>query len=817
MQFLMLLLPVALSGQVSVHGSVTHKATGEPIPGAEIALLGPQQVVFTNQAGIFRFEDVAPGRQRIQVKAQDFLTYVQEIEVGKQDMQLGFRLIRSATVTDEVLITATRASERTATTYSQLDKAAIARRNFGQDLPILLDQVPGTVASSDAGAGVGYTGLRIRGTDATRTNVTINGVPLNDAESHGLFWVNLPDLASSAENIQVQRGVGTSTNGAGAFGASINIQTTALTYEPSVEAANSYGSFDTRKHTLQASTGLIEDRFAVDVRLSRIRSDGWVDRASSDLSSYFVSAGYYGKKSLVKLLHFAGREQTYQAWWGVPEALALGDAAGLEAHIARNGYTEAQIDNLRTAGRQYNYYTYDNEVDNYRQDHYQLHYSLQPNTRLYVNAALHYTAGRGYFEQYRADDDLAAYGLTAVVPGGDTLRNSDLIRRRWLDNDFYGLTYAASYQPVRRVQLTLGGAWNRYDGDHFGEIIWARWAGSSEIRDRYYESRGLKTDFNTYAKVNAEPLPGLLVYADMQVRKIGYTLGNPSLEGPGTDNDGQAIEGDFDYLFFNPKAGLTYLLSPRSHLYASWAVANREPVRSDFIDAPAGRTPLHETLYNWEAGYRLRQDRVSLSVNAYFMDYRNQLVLNGELNDVGAAVRQNVDASYRLGVEVAAQADPLPWLSLRGDVALSRNRIARFEEILYDYATGEVVTQVYEDTDIAFSPALVAGGGLDLRPLGSLLLSLNAKYVSDQYLDNTRNAARRLEAFLVGQLQASYSLYPVWAKELRIAVQVNNLFDAAYTPNGYTYSYLYAGEPTTENFLYPMAGRHYLLNLVWRL
>ena len=814
MQLCLLLLPALGWGQVQLTGRVTFQGNGQPIPGAEVALVELGQLAFTNQAGAYRLENVPPGTYTLRVSAQEYLTLVETIRMGDNDVTADFALVRTKAVTEEVIITATRASERTATTYAVLDQAAIERQNFGQDLPFLLDQLPSTVVTSDAGAGVGYTGLRIRGTDPTRTNVTINGIPLNDPESHGLFWVNLPDLSSSVDNIQVQRGVGTSTNGAAAFGASVNIQTDGLQHQPYAEVANSYGAFNTRKHTLNVGTGLIKDRFAIDARLSRIASDGWVDRAYSDLKSYFISAGYYGQRSLLKVLHFSGQEQTYQSWWGVPEALATGDAEGLEAHIARNFYSEAEIENLRTAGRQYNYYTYENEVDNYRQDHYQLHYALAPTSALNLNAALHYTRGRGYFEQYRPGDDLVNYGLNPLLIGGDTIRQSDFIRRRWLDNDFYGVTYAATYAPSDRWDLTLGGAWNRYDGDHFGEIIWAEFAGNLDIRDRYYESRGLKTDFTTYLKGTVNLLPQLILYGDLQVRQIDYRIGNMALDGPGRDNDQQLIEGQFDYFFFNPKAGLTWERSAHQQAYGSFSVGNREPVRSDFIDAPAGRIPLPETLYNWEAGYRLNYPRYALHINGYLMQYDNQLVLNGELNDVGASVRQNVADSYRLGFEIHGGAKLLPVLKLQANLALSRNRIALFEEILYDYGTGETVTEQHANTPIAFSPAVVGGLSLTYLPVQGLELDLISKYVGRQFLDNTGNPDRALAPFWRNDLRAQYTFTPVWAQSITLGLQVNNLLDIQYAPNGYTYSYLFNGDLTTENFLYPQAGRHLMANLV---
>lgn len=807
----MLLLPFSLMAQHHLTGNLTDK-DGQIIQDAEVSLLETNQSTSTNALGVFAIKNIPTGNYTLEIQAEGYRLYQASIKLNK-DIQLDLSLSKAVYQADEVRISATRASEQTATTYDELDNEEVRKRNFGQDFPFILGHMPSAVITSDAGAGIGYTGIRIRGTDATRINVTINGVPLNDAESHGVFWVNLPDFASSVNNVQVQRGVGTSTNGAAAFGASINIQTNALAYEPYVELTNAYGSFNSWKNTLSASTGLIDEKFSLDVRLSNIVSDGWVDRASSDLKSFFVSGTYYGNKSQLKLNVFSGRERTYQSWWGTPEALVKGDAPGLEDHITRNFYTEAQIANLRNSDRRYNFYEYDNQVDNYGQDHYQLFYTLEANESLDLNLGLHYTHGQGFFEEFKEGEDFASYGLPDIQIENTVISSTDLIRRRWLDNDFYGFTYSANYQPNENLQLTLGGGYNRYDGDHFGEIIWAQYASTANIRHQYYQSRGLKADFNTYLKGIFQISPKLSAYADLQLRLIDYEYGDEDLKGPGTDNDLKEIQGMHNYTFFNPKAGLTYRANQNTQLYASFAISNREPVRSDFIDAPQGRTPLHETLYNLEAGYRLKGSNYAFTANYFLMSYENQLVLNGEVNDVGASVRQNVENSYRTGIEIAGHVAIVPSLVLSGNIAYSANKIKNFTEVILDYADFSTVENQFENTDISFSPNLIAGGSLSFIPSNNLDISLLGKYVSKQYLDNTSNEDRAIDAFFVSDFRITYDLQPSWAKNIRVGLLINNLFDTEYEANGYTYSYNWEGFTTTENFLYPQAGRNLMVSL----
>lgn len=816
--FLCPLLLLPASAQFVLSGRIVSRVGQNPVAEAAVSLEPGGYKLRSDAEGRFRFEQLPARSYTLSVSASGYSIFETNVRGFSGEVQLdGISLLPESSVSEEVIISALRAGSREASTYSSMNRKDIAAQNNGQDMPFVLNQLPSVVVNSDAGAGIGYTGIRIRGSDPTRINVTVNGIPLNDPESHFVFWVNMPDFASSVDNLQVQRGVGTSTNGGAAFGASINLQTSTLKADPYAEYTQTFGSFNTRRHSLSAGTGLLKERFAFDVRLSRINSDGYMDRARADLSSWFVSGAYYGKKQLLKFNAFSGREETYQAWWGVPEARLSGDSAALNAHIQNNlgviYRNEQDVQNLLNSDRRYNYYSYDNEVDNYRQDHYQLLYSASPSQAWSLNAALHYTMGKGYFEQFRLDNALADYGLPPVVFGSDTLSRSDLIRRRWLDNDFYGAVFSVRYTPGPKTELTWGGGLNRYDGAHFGEIIWMRWAGASNIRERYYQNRGLKDDAHSYLKGIFQLSPTLRAYADLQLRHVLHRLGDESLAAPGRDNDQRPVSGRYQFLFFNPKAGLSWNFRKEQQLYLSYALGNREPIRSDFIDAPEGRTPLPESLFNLEAGYRLDLPGLLLRANLFRMDYLNQLVLNGELNDVGAAIRENVRNSFRQGIELETSYLAGARWRLGGNLALSQNRIRSFDEILYDYGTGETIVLNYRNSPISFSPAIVGGATVVFTPLPGLEFSWLQKYVGRQFMDNTGDRSRSLAPFNTTDLRASLELKPVWMESLRIALQVNNLFNAQYAPNGYTYSYLFEGARTTENFYYPQAGTNFLLNL----
>ena len=780
-----LLMGVCAMAQTKITGSVTDAETGEPLFGANVVLHGTRIGTVADEAGKFELPNLKSGAYTLRVSYLGFTSLSLDVQAPASDLFL--QLEPLAILTEEFIVSATRARETTPTTFQSITKEELNKNNLGQDLPFLLNYTPSVITHSDAGAGIGYTGMRIRGTDQTRINVTVNGIPINDAESHGVFWVNMPDFASSVDNIQIQRGVGTSTNGAATFGASINIQTDTRKDEAYAETENSFGSFNSRKHTVRVGSGLLNNRWAVDGRLSKITSDGYVDRAFSDLQSYFLSGGYYGDKHVFKVNLFTGKEQTYQSWNGVPESLLESD-------------------------RTFNSYTYENETDNYKQDHYQFIYTGSLSDNWKVNGALHYTAGQGYYEQFREDDDFEDYNLPPALIGNETIESTDIIRRRWLDNDFYGGVFSFNYISGDGAwDVILGGGANRYDGYHFGEIIWSRIAGNTGIRHKYYENTAIKDDRNLYLKATHEVAERLYLFGDLQYRMVDYRF-------DGTNDDQRVVTGDQTYNFFNPKFGISYESGSGQTWYASYAVANREPVRDDFTDNPITELPRPERLNNIEAGVRSKLANLTYSANFYYMDYKDQLILTGQINNVGAYIRENVANSYRAGIELLAAYAFSPQWTVGGNVAFSRNKIEEFTEYIDDYsvdgAPQSVVT--YSDTDIAFSPQIIGAAHIDYKPIKNLEISLLSKYVDEQYLDNTQREDRRLDSYFVNDLRLKYSILPKFVKEVEFSLLVNNLFNHLYEPNGYTFSYYLPGEGaggrelTTENYFYPMAGTNFM-------
>lgn len=772
--------------QNSLSGKVVDAKSNAPLVGASVWTETANRGTVSDENGQFTLNRLPSGSVEIRVS---FLGYETErvTVVVPFTGDLIVKLESKDFLTEEFIVSATRASASTPTTFTTVDKSEIAKRNLGQDIPILLNFTPSVVSFSDAGAGVGYTGLRIRGSDQTRINATINGIPLNDAESHGVFWVNMPDFASSVENVQIQRGVGTSTNGAATFGASLNFQTDTRRDEAYAELDNGFGSFNTWRHTVKAGTGLLNNRFAVDARLSKITSDGYVDRAFSDLNSWFVSGGYYGEKSVIKLVAFSGREQTYQSWNGLPES------------------------KLKTDRRD-NFYTYDNETDNYQQDHYQLIYTGKVGSNWKTNFALHYTYGRGYFEQFRENDRLSNYNLPNLVVGNEVISRSDIIRRRWLDNDFYGFVGSANYVSTDgKLDFIIGGGANRYDGGHFGEIIWARFAGNTNIRDRYYDNNAIKDDRNIYTKATYEIKPGLNLFGDLQLRGINYSF-------IGVNDDLRIVDGQANYTFFNPKLGFSFEKGNQTW-YASYAVANREPTRSDFTDNPITEVPRPERLNNVEAGVRAKAGSFSYNANFYYMGYKDQLILTGQINDVGAYIRENVASSYRAGIELDGAYQLSGAWTLGGNITFSQNKIREFTEYIDDYSVEDFrqETFTYTNTDIAFSPNVVGSAIIEYKPTKNLSLNWLSKYVGRQFLDNTANEARSLDAFFTNDLRISYAATPSFFKGLEVNLLINNIFNELYEPNGYTFSYFVPGgngrELVTENFYYPQAGTNFLLGL----
>jgi iron complex outermembrane receptor protein len=776
---LAILMPVLASAQFSITGKISEKNSDSALRAASVSLLDPGLSTRTDANGNYLFKNLKPGNYRIRVTYLGFHTLEKSISLDG-NINLDLELIPDNLLADEVLVRATRASENSASTYRNISKEELEKNNLGQDLPFLLNQTPSVVVSSDAGNGIGYTGIRIRGSDPTRLNVTINGIPYNDPESQGTFWVNLPDFASSVDNIQVQRGVGTSTNGAGAFGGSLNIQTTTKQDSAYAELNNTFGSYQTVKNTINAGTGLINNKFSFDGRLSRIVSDGYVDRGSSMLRSYFLSGAYYGKKDLLRVNVFSGSEKTYQAWNGVPE-------------------------NLLKTNRTFNGFSYDDQTDNYTQDHYQFLYSHTFSDKISANSALHYTYGRGYYEEFKEGQKLENYGINPQIVGGTTIARSDLVRRRWLDNRFYGLTYSLNYTPSKVLTITLGGAYNEYDGDHFGEVIRGQFIPIANTISPYYKGNGFKTDFNTYAKADLE-LGKLKLFADLQYRSVSYRVN-------GTDKNRMALDQNDQLNFFNPKFGLSYALNSSNNLYTSIAVANKEPNRDDYINSTPTNRPSSENLLDIEAGYRFRGNRLTAGINTYAMMYNDQLVLTGKVNDVGEYIRQNVEDSYRYGIEADGRIQINNKLSWSLTAAISDNKIKNFTEYADDYDNGGQIVSSYRNTDLAFSPKFIGSAELGFQPFKKTEIALLSKYVSKQYLDNTSNSQRSLDAFFVNDLRLRYNTSFKGVKNIGLTLLVNNVFSELYEANGYTFSYMYGGAFTTENYYYPQAPRNFLLSL----
>ncbi|MFV8377264.1 TonB-dependent receptor [Flavobacterium sp. LB3R33] len=663
---------------------------------------------------------------------------------------------------DEVLVSAVRVTTKTPVSFSNLDKKQIKFRNLGQDIPILMNYLPSVVTTSDAGNGVGYTGIRVRGSDATRVNVTINGIPYNDSESHGTYWVNMPDFASSVESLQLQRGVGTSTNGAGAFGASLNMLTDNFAKESTGEISNSFGSFNTRKHTVKFSTGLMNDHFEIAGRLSALNSDGYVDRGASDLKSYFLQGTYVGKTTLIKALVFGGKEKTYQSWNGIDGETLNNDRTFNSA----GAFTDEQ-GNARF---------YDNETDNYQQDHSQLHWNEKISENWSTNFALHYTKGKGFYENYKEDADLADYGLQPVGP----VTTTDLIRQKWLDNDFYGTTFSANYKK-EKLDVIFGGGWNKYEGSHFGKVIWARFASKSELGDRYYDDYAVKTDGTVFAKANYQITEKLSLFGDLQYRTVNYKA-----------NGVQADVVDDTFNFFNPKTGLTYDINANNVLYFSYARANREPNRTDY----EGGNVKPEKLNDFELGWRYVAEKVQFNTNVYYMAYKDQLILTGSLDDVGAPIRSNSEKSYRLGLEVDATIALTNQLIIRPNFTLSANKNT-------DLA---VEGQNYGTTDIAYSPSIIAGNILVYTPVENLHISWLQKFVGEQYMNNIELPAAKLAEYFVNDLNIAYEFKPKSVfKSIIVTGLVNNFLDKKYVSNGYMYD-IYP-------YYYPQAGINFLAGL----
>jgi iron complex outermembrane receptor protein len=785
--------------QGTLTGIVTDKVTGKPLQGAHVTLENTFLSTSAEPDGRYILYNVKPGRTGLTVSFVGYET-IRTGFVFHRDTVIDFAMSPAAILGEEVNIVATRAQSKTPVTYTTIGEIQISKVNLGKDLPYLLQNSPSVVVTSDAGTGIGYTGISIRGTDLTRINVTINGIPLNDAESQGVWFVDLPDLASSSRNIQIQRGVGTSTNGAGAFGATINIQTQSLSQDPYGELDVSGGSYATLKSTLRFGTGLLANKIAIDGRVSYITSDGYIDRAFSKLKSFLLAAGYYGKNTTLKLNVMSGLEKTYQAWEGVPED-------SLSTNRTYNPAGEYTDPSGQTA-------YYGNQTDNYQQDHYQLLFSQGIGNEFNVNAAIHFTKGRGYYESYKPHQSFTDYGLQEVVIGQDTIKKSDMITRKMMDNDFFGFTFSGNYHRGEFVKITLGGAWNRYYGEHFGKIIWAQYASDGTNGRNWYYNTGLKNDFNIYAKASLLLLKRLTLFADFQYRYVSYRM-------EGELDDLREIDQDHIFNFFNPKCGIYWDIADRHQAYFSFAVANREPSRNNYKDADPDHMPVEETLFDYELGYDLRLRDFLAGINLYYMNYHDQLVLTGEINNVGEAVMTNVPHSYRAGIEITAAATIFKWLKWDFTGTLSRNRIRDFTEYVDRYDTlwnftGQV-SRYLGETDLSFSPNLVLTNAFTFLPVKNLSVAILSKYIGRQFIDNTSSKARSLDPCFINGIAAEYILRTKFIKEIGFRAQVNNLFSERYESNAWVYRY-YSGPSEYEmNGYFPQALINFLLGITLRI
>jgi iron complex outermembrane recepter protein len=776
--------------------------------------------------------------------------------------------------TEVVNILGLRANGKTPMAFENVFSEKIKPLNTGQDLPYLLRFTPSLVVTSDAGAGIGYTGLWIRGSDPSRINVTVNGIPLNDPESQQVFWVNMPDFASTTQSIQIQRGVGSSTNGAGSFGGSINIESAQRGLKPYAEVNNSIGSFNSAKNSIIAGTGLINEHYSLDMRLSNIHSDGYIDRASSKLNSFYTCAAYQDSVNVIKAIVFGGYERTYQSWWGTPASRLENDSTGMMEHAMNNGLDEEQTTNLLQSGRTYNYYQYPDQVDDYHQNHYQMHgtHYFKKST---LNLALHFTKGKGYFEEFKSNQSFGLYGLQNKIlassnlvgtdiddqgqvfnsvfqdqfinqdisfqynyllgQNGDTLLDTntqlpilngialidktDLVRRRWLDNHFYGVVGSWTI-PKKWADIAIGGAWNIYKGNHFGEITWMQYANDGLVNRRYYKGKSQKCDANIYAKFISTIRSRLDLYLDLQLRSVNYLTN-------GRDNDLRPYDVAKSYVFFNPKAGVSLRINSRQRLYGSVAIGNKEPNRNDFVDG-FPQVPLVEKVYDIELGYQQSVGSVSFGLNAYNMIYHNQLIISGSLNDVGAPVRINVPESYRRGLELQMNWQVCSQLFWTWNGTFSQNRIISFEETIADYTVDYDEIKIdHRRTDIAMSPAIIGSSQLewnimkkfrmlpeeDNKELKSKLsIAMLNKYVGKQFLDNTSNNNLIIDPYFVSDIRMEYVLCSRQGTQWSLGCAMQNVLNTLYSSNGYTYSYIY-GQRVTEKFYYPQAGRNFMLSL----
>lgn len=789
--FLLALAPVTMFAQFTLSGKIISNDNSEPLPGAHIIISDLQKSAVSDDNGYFKIENIRKGNYQVKVSYVGMETEVSNINISK-DVTRNFILKQSVIFSDEVIISAIRAKDESPTTYTIMNQSQIEKRNTGKDLPYILKTTPSVVVSSDAGAGVGYTSMRIRGTDLTGINVTLNGVPVNDAESHSVYFVDLPDLASSITDVQIQRGVGTSTVGSASFGASININTIDQNRDPYTELSTAFGSFNTSKTTLKYGTGIINNHWNFGGRLSYVRSDGFVDRASSDLRSAYFSGGYTGDKDILKAVVLLGSEKTYQSWYGVPKD-------SLKTNRTYNPAGEMYDSQGNFLGY------YDNQTDNYTQNYYQLHYAHSFSDKLNFASSAFLTTGKGYYESYKNDEDYEDYGIKDTIIGNDTISSTNLVRQKWLDNRYYGLNLSMNYSS-ERLDFSIGGGWSKYDGDHYGKIIWAQVIPVNQLDKDWYFNNGIKTDLNFFAKANYRLTENISLYGDLQYRTINYDI-------DGIHDDMGDLTQSHNYNFINPKGGIFYSLNDNNSLYLSVGVSNREPNRSIYRDADTSQNIVPERLIDYELGYKFQNNRFNVEANLFYMDYKDQFVLTGKINNVGTPIMTNVDKSYRAGIELMAGVNIARFFDWNFNTSFSRNKIADFTAYVDNWDTWGQEKEELGTTDISFSPNVIINNDFTFKPVKNLKLSLVSKYVGRQYIDNTSNIDRSLDPYFVNNINIFYTIRTNLIKEIDLMLTLNNILNEEYETNAWVYRYYFGGVEQEMNGYFPQAGFNFMFGL----
>ncbi|MFP4665052.1 MAG: TonB-dependent receptor [Bacteroidales bacterium] len=778
----------------------------DPLVGVNISVVNSFSGTVSGADGSYNLQ-LKQGKHNIRFSYLGYETETHEVNIRDGSRELDVQMQPKAMVAEDVIVSATRASDNTPTSHKTLDEEEIEERKMVQDIPYLIQLSPSVVATSESGTGVGYTSFRVRGTDPTRVNITVDGIPYNDAESQGSYFVNMPDFTNSVKSVQIQRGVGTSTNGAGAFGATMNFKTKGINAKPYAELDAAGGSFNTLRGSVMAGTGLLNDHFTLDARYSKVASDGYVDRAFVDHESFSLSAAYRGENDLLKASIIHGDQRTGISWWGIPED-------SLETNRTFNPagmYIDANGD----------LQFYDGQTDNYVQTHYHLHYTHVFNRHLNINVSGHYTRGDGYYEQYQdplvvsdsTDVELNYYGLPNVELGDSLITHSDVIRRKMMANDFYGGLFSLNYNQGN-WDATFGGGWNKYDGDHFGEIVWMRYASTSELNDRFYDNTGIKTDANLYAKLNYAFSENFNAFGDVQYRHINYDMSGKDYDLM-PDGSKKNLDQQHSFDFVNPKAGVFYRLNERMNAYASFALGNREPTRTHFKDATGDptKTPKPETLYDYELGYQYSGGNFAAGINLYYMDYDNQLVPTGEKSSVGYDIMTNVKESYRRGIELMAGFRFNELVDWNLNATFSQNKILNFTywASYYDADWNEYYQpKTVDETEIAYSPSVIASSNLRFHPFDGFDVALVSKYVGKQYFDNLASEQRMLDPYFVSDVEFAYNFSTSLIPEISLKFQINNVLNETYSNNAYGGVWYEDGVEKSWAYHFPQAGIHFM-------